>query len=72
ETINIEIESEMKNLVVPYHLYSRISYELNNKDFIVMVLPNDKNLLKLGFQYTCKTTTTEIKSYLLAAIIVYY
>ncbi|CAG8636531.1 14630_t:CDS:1, partial [Cetraspora pellucida] len=39
----------------------RISCELNNKDFIITVLPDDNNPLKSDFQCTCETTTTEIK-----------
>ncbi|CAG8607510.1 3832_t:CDS:2 [Gigaspora margarita] len=43
----------MKNLVVPYHLYMRIACELNDKIFVIIVVSNNKNLLKPGFQYIC-------------------
>ncbi|CAG8566404.1 45867_t:CDS:1 [Gigaspora margarita] len=43
----------MKNLVVPYRLYMHIACELNGKTFVIIVVPNNENSLKLGFQCTC-------------------
>ncbi|RIB20254.1 hypothetical protein C2G38_2179782 [Gigaspora rosea] len=72
EITSIEVETEIKNFVIPYRLYIRIAYELNNKNFIITVLPNNNNLLKPGFQCTCEATTTEIESYPSTAISIYY
>ncbi|CAG8780467.1 18922_t:CDS:1, partial [Gigaspora rosea] len=68
EITSIEVETEIKNFVIPYRLYIRIAYELNNKNFIITVLPNNNNLLKPGFQCTCEATTTEIESHPSTAI----
>ncbi|CAG8494206.1 27319_t:CDS:2 [Racocetra persica] len=71
-TTKIEIETEMKEFLIPYRLYMRIACEFNSKNFIITVLSSNKNLLKLGFQCTCETTTTEIESNLLAAVKICY
>ncbi|CAG8705254.1 530_t:CDS:1, partial [Scutellospora calospora] len=56
---SIKIKTEMKDLVIPYRLYMRIACELNGKTFVVTVVPNNKNSLKLGFQYTCDAIRTD-------------
>ncbi|CAG8699313.1 3410_t:CDS:1, partial [Racocetra persica] len=41
----------------------RIVYELNGKTFVITVVPNNENSLKLGFQCTCDAIGTDnIKS----------
>ncbi|CAG8607960.1 14257_t:CDS:2, partial [Racocetra persica] len=49
----------MKNLIIPYHLFIHIAYKFNSKIFIITVVSNNENSLKLGFQYTCDVIRTD-------------
>ncbi|CAG8837361.1 43189_t:CDS:1, partial [Gigaspora margarita] len=62
ETVNIKLETEMKQFVIPYRLHMYIECVLNQKSFIITVLTDKENPLKSGFQCTCDSIKSEIES----------
>ncbi|CAG8741627.1 35159_t:CDS:2 [Gigaspora margarita] len=61
ETVSIKLETKMKQFVIPYCLHIYIKYVLNQKSFIITVLPDKENPLKSGFQYTCDSFKSKIE-----------
>ncbi|CAG8689606.1 7238_t:CDS:1, partial [Scutellospora calospora] len=68
ETVNLELDAESKQFVIPYRLYICIECELNNKSFVITVLSTAQNPLKSGFQCTCGTVKSNVEPYPSAAI----
>ncbi len=66
----VSLNSKDKNIVftVPFRLYMRVSCNLNDKDFIITVLQNNKNEYKPGFQCICENISSKIEPYPSTAI----